>query len=414
MAEKTVWQQRREAALDRATRRHATEGGIAHHDGGPDVEGYLYRKGQLLVGRGAVDELRRETQHPGVRPHEEVNAELEERGVDVQCWWVPDEISVPDLQQTLHGRARSAGSHVSLNHVFTGEWIYLGGPATQPELAPVLSAPSEPVPADAPAALSVLDTGVASPVNAFFAEAVRDDDGRSVDELDADHNAYLDSEAGHGTFICGLVRQAAPGIAMEQRKVLDSDGFGDDLTVARGIASSAAPVLNLSLGGYTAGNRSPRALHEALAALEPGRVVVAAAGNSGRAREFWPAAFPQVIAVAAYDPRTGEPAGFSNHGPWVDVCAPGVGLRSCFVDGRRSGDADAPTFAGWATWSGTSFAAPLVAAEIARRAAANPHTTARAVADELLEELGPLPRNGYGRRFTPSGDVTGALSVAAV
>ena len=414
MTEKSVWQQRREAAFDKALSRHAHEGGIAHHDGGPDVEGYLYRKGQLLVGRGAVDELRRETQHPGVRPHEEVNAELAERGVDLQCWWVPDEISVPDLQQTLHGRARSAGSHVSLNHVFTGEWVYLGGPATQPELAPVLRAPSEQVVPDAPATVSVLDTGVASPVNAFFSDAVRDDDGQGVDLLDEDGNHYLDSEAGHGTFICGLVRQAAPGIALEQRKVLDSDGFGDDLTVARGIATSTAPVLNLSLGGYTAGNRRPRALHEALAALEPSRVVVAAAGNNARAREFWPAAFPQVIAVAAYDPQTGEPAGFSNHGPWVDVCAPGVGLRSCFVDGRRSGDPDAPTFSGWASWSGTSFAAPLVAAEIARRVAAGSSSTARAAADELLDELGPLPRNGYGRRFTPSGDVLGVTPVGAV
>ena len=55
-------------------------------------------------------------------------------------------------------------------------------------------------------------------------------------------------------------------------------------------------------------------------------------------------------------------AEFSNTGDWVDACAPGVDVVSSFVRLRPgSGERDY----GFARWSGTSFATPQVAAEIA-------------------------------------------------
>jgi len=62
-------------------------------------------------------------------------------------------------------------------------------------------------------------------------------------------------------------------------------------------------IVNLSLGGYTDDDSSPLAIASALRAMRTRRgVVVAAAGNAGRTRPFWPAAFKQVLATGAVEP----------------------------------------------------------------------------------------------------------------
>jgi subtilisin family serine protease len=102
--------------------------------------------------------------------------------------------------------------------------------------------------------------------------------------------------------------------------------------------------------------------------------VIAAAGNGGghatsspnHNRRFWPAADPDVIAVGAFNSTSGDVAPFTNQG---DVYAPGVGLLSTYVTGWRK-EPNGPFYQGWAKWSGTSFATPVVAAEIAAYVAA--------------------------------------------
>ena len=61
-------------------------------------------------------------------------------------------------------------------------------------------------------------------------------------------------------------------------------------------------------------------------------------------------------------------AWFSNFGPWVDACAPGVDVVSTFFDEFDEVLPDRPPreYRGWARWSGTSFSAPKVAAAIAQ------------------------------------------------
>jgi subtilisin family serine protease len=219
--------------------------------------------------------------------------------------------------------------------------------------------------------------------------------------LDEDGDQLLDTEAGHGTFIGGLVQRLRPGMATEQQRVLSPAGLGDDFTVTVGLVQSSAPVLNLSLGGYTRGNRRPPALLRAIRALGRDRVVVAAAGNNSSCRPFWPAALPGVVAVAAYDTRGGHAASFTNYGPWVDVMAPGVDLRSVYVYGTRDDGAGQVPFEGWASWSGTSFAAPVVAAEIAARALADPGRSPSDLAVEFLASLPVVPWPGLGRWYDP-------------
>ena len=123
--------------------------------------------------------------------------------------------------------------------------------------------------------------------------------------------------------------------------------------------------------------------------------VIAAAGNYASARPFYPAAFaaepqPQqaapVISVGALNPN-GSVAMFSNEGPWVSCYATGAALASTYPTyadgadypargnkrgGRHRESLDPDDFgSGYAVWSGTSFAAPLVAGKLAAALVAN-------------------------------------------
>jgi thermitase len=77
---------------------------------------------------------------------------------------------------------------------------------------------------------------------------------------------------------------------------------------------------------------------------------------------------PTVLAVAATT-ADGGIAEFSNIGSWVDAAAPGVDAVSSHVRLASAATHRAPGAEtrryGFAKWSGTSFAAPLVAAEVA-------------------------------------------------
>lgn len=201
----------------------------------------------------------------------------------------------------------------------------------------------------------------------------------SDDVWDVEHDGYADAEAGHGTFIAGQIAQVAPSASVYAVKVLNSHGVGDDLSVAAAISQLPADidVVNLSLGGYTDRDVAPLALSTALRAVaQKGGAVVAAAGNHGSSRPFWPAAFEPVLAVGAVEEDSGKwwRAGYSNHGSWVDAAARGSNLQSTFtrlktkVAQGATISATDPTigFDGWASWDGTSFATPIAAAMIAR------------------------------------------------
>jgi subtilisin family serine protease len=149
-------------------------------------------------------------------------------------------------------------------------------------------------------------------------------------------------------------------------------------------------VVSLSLGYFDeAGSASTFTglIAEAIDKLrELGVLVIAAAGNDATSRRFYPAALaerdsdpemaPQVVSVGALNPSTTR-ALFSNEAHWVSAWATGAGVVSTFpVDvqgaisaniepavGRGALDPD-DYRAGFAVWDGTSFAAPLAAAEI--------------------------------------------------
>ena len=111
---------------------------------------------------------------------------------------------------------------------------------------------------------------------------------------------------------------------------------------------------------------------------------MASAGNDATCRPTYPAALRGVVGVGAIGPY--GPAPFTNYGPWVRACAPGVDIVSWFFteyDGSETAPAGLPDpdrFRSWARWSGTSFAAPMVVAALAREMATYDVSAADAVA----------------------------------
>ena len=94
-------------------------------------------------------------------------------------------------------------------------------------------------------------------------------------------------------------------------------------------------------------------------AWNKGVVLVAAAGNDYASTRHYPAAFPEVISVAATD-RHDNLAYFSSFGSWVSVAAPGHNILSAYPNAACGLSADDPE--GCYNWlSGTSMASPHVA-----------------------------------------------------
>jgi subtilisin family serine protease len=227
--------------------------------------------------------------------------------------------------------------------------------------------------------VAVLDTGIAKETP--FPVVADPGDVEPVVEQPVGH---LGPAVGHGTFVAGIVSRTAPGATLVVRRVLGGpDGVADELEVAAKLLDlPAADVVNMSFGGFAVDDQTMLAFERAVNTLPRTTLVVAAAGNHGVVRPFFPAAFKRVLAVGSVERRGSRwrRAPYSNFGPWVDAASPGTDVHSTFV--RFAG---AETFEGGALWSGTSFAAPHVSGA-AVAAAARDGIPVRLAAHQLLHE----------------------------
>lgn len=208
---------------------------------------------------------------------------------------------------------------------------------------------------------------------------------------DDDNNGYVDDvhginlidpnetpmdDHGHGTHVAGIIAMennnvGGVGIAYKSKimpiKAGGSDGTFYSSDIAKGIEyayKNGADVINMSFGSYAHSALIENALQDAFSSC----VLVAAAGNDGRTTadcpfpipkgNMYPAAYSYVIGVMAY----GEENSFASFSNWdyapnanaeYEVVAPGVNIYSTLPNGR------------YATWNGTSMAAPMVSAEAA-------------------------------------------------
>ncbi|TMK40236.1 MAG: S8/S53 family peptidase [Actinobacteria bacterium] len=345
--------------------------------------GYLYRPNEILVNAQDLDLLTPRLRMFGVRmePVSEVH--------EVTHLQVDSEHSVPELLAILRHRDPESGlvPLVAPNLILTGAGNVMGnagGPVAfaEPAEPPMDATPGEP--------------------------------GRiTVDARDTlPPEGHLDDEAGHGTFCAGVVLQTAPNARVAIHHVLDSEGFATEIAVRDALVElvekERPDILSLSFGAFTDNDAPLLALGAAISALPPEIVVVAAAGNQGLSKPFWPAAQKRVIGVGALDSGTysgagGQasdqtpPAAYSNFGWWVDAWAIGDRVSTFFLEWDDSvlllpgGVAlEARHFEGWARWSGTSFATPAVAGAIAALAQRD-GIDVRGAAFRLIQAVG-VPR----------------------
>lgn len=222
--------------------------------------------------------------------------------------------------------------------------------------------------------------------------------GRASSAFDAYGGDGSDGN-GHGTHVAGTIGSATYGVAPAADlfgvKVLDDNGSGSYDDVIAGIdwvAANAGPnaVANLSLGGPA----SPT-LDEAVNSLaESGVFVAVAAGNEGQdAGNTSPGGAEGVTTVGASD-ATDAAAYFSNHGPSVDIYAPGVDVESTVPGG------------GTDSYDGTSMASPHVAGAAALYKSVNGDDDQATIQDWLVSNAGVDKLSGV-----PSGTVNLLLNV---
>lgn len=185
----------------------------------------------------------------------------------------------------------------------------------------------------------------------------------------------------HGTHVAGTIAQStnnafgvaglAPKAKIMPIKVLSDRGSGSLSDIVNGIrfaADNGAKVINMSLGGGMYSSAFARAVKYA---HDKGVFVACAAGNGGRQKVEYPAAYDGCVAVSALGPDN-KLAFYSSYGKELDIAAPGGDTRvDLNKDGLPDGvlqdtiDRGDPNKHGFFPFQGTSMATPHVAAAAA-------------------------------------------------
>ncbi len=203
-----------------------------------------------------------------------------------------------------------------------------------------------------------------------------------------------DDDNSHGTHVSGIAAARTndgigiAGLALTSPvlpvKVLNSSGSGSYASITAGInwaVSHGAQVINMSLSGSSYSPTLCTAVSNAIAA---GVVVVAAAGNSAYSFAAYPAACPGSIGVAATDSNDAA-ASYSNYGsPDVFLAAPGSSIYSSVAGSS------------YATYNGTSMAAPHVAGLVALLQTRTPGISVSSVKTILATTSDKVGGGGYG------------------
>ncbi|MEU8191348.1 S8 family peptidase [Micromonospora carbonacea] len=330
---------------------------------------FLYRPRQLLAANADVQRVLSWLRSRG----HQVNAGAGFAGVTRLLF--AKETDVPAVVTALRDPRQWPGQQVPRvqpHHVLLGLGNIMGNPGSPPRAAAALPPPDPSrLGEGAGVTVGVCDTGIWQQAGAWHPQWLGGSYLPEADDLDALYvsGTTLAPQGGHGTFVAGVVRQAAPGVRVDPEQALNPTGVGDEamLVAAMSRLGSQVTVINLSLGGFTQDDVPPLPLVNAVAALPAQTAVVAAAGNAGSSRPAWPAALERVLAVAAVRRDGGvlAPASYSGFGPWVDACA--LGERdSTYVEGQLPLPGR-PTlvFHGFATWAGSSFATGHVSGRLA-------------------------------------------------
>lgn len=272
-------------------------------------------------------------------------------------------------QAALELALDAPGTEVDFNHIYR--------PGGEPEVDSVAAVPAVPNAGAPQSAAPARSIGIVDTAVGADHEALRD-----ADIVQRDFVTFANARpTAHGTAVAsilvgdsGRLRPQFRGGRAYAASVFFTDDKGDDATTAASLtlagewlAAEGVRVINMSLAGPP--NRVLEAAIEAL--IERGVIVVAAVGNNGPTGEpLYPAAYANVVAVTAVDSAQ-RVYRYANRGPHVRFAAPGVGIRVA----KSSG--------GYREMTGTSVAAPHVAAVIANAVASRSGATPASILAEL-------------------------------
>ena len=209
---------------------------------------------------------------------------------------------------------------------------------------------------------------------------------------------------GHGTHVAGTISANAnngigvTGVSFDSplavcRALGGPLGTGNTADVANCITwvhDKGAKVISMSLGGGNSTTLKSAIDYAWKSGGASGSVLVAAAGNDGDGTLNYPAAYGNVVSVAATD-DTDARASFSNANADVEIAAPGVDTLSTYNNG------------GYTKLSGTSMGTPYGSGVAAVIRKLNPGFTAAQTVSKLaasVDDLGAPGRDpsfGYGR-----------------
>ena len=205
---------------------------------------------------------------------------------------------------------------------------------------------------------------------------------------------------GHGTHVAGTVAATAnngrgvAGVSFTSplaicKALHGALGTGSTSAVANCITylvDRGAKVISMSLGGGSSSTLQSAVRN----AANRDALLVAAAGNDGDSTANYPAAYAEVVSVAATD-RNDQRASFSNANADVEIAAPGVDITSTWSTSDSAYD----------TISGTSMATPHVSGVAALiRSRGGAEAAARTKLQSSVDDLGAAgrdPQFGYGR-----------------
>lgn len=224
---------------------------------------------------------------------------------------------------------------------------------------------------------------------------VDDDNNGFIDDLHGwdwiDNDETANDPYGHGSHVGGSIAATTnngigiaglgPELKILPLRVLDEQGSGQisDLIDAIYYAHlKGIRVANMSLVLRFDSDMLKVAIGKAHLG---GMVMVAASGNSG-SDVYWPARYPQTIAVGATDSDDLKGV-FSNYGPELDVAAPGVDILSTFQGNS------------YARLNGTSMATAQVSALAGLVLSLRPDLSVEQVADLVRDSAIDVNESWY-------------------
>ncbi len=237
--------------------------------------------------------------------------------------------------------------------------------------------------------VAVIDTGV-DPTNPFFPAGVIRSDSRDMTVSEERALADADIEKGHGTHVCGIIADMTPdAVQIMALRVYNDEGktsWSCILTAFQYCLEHDVDVINLSLGEYNTATAPLDAVLQQAVAQDV--VVVCAAGNDGRS-PMYPSSLDTTIAVSAID-STNQIWSSSNYGQAIDFCAPGKSIKSA---GRSTSEISI------VTKTGTSMAAPHIAAAFAYLKLADPDASWDALYEEAKARSIDLGSTGWDEEY---------------